>query len=115
MKRAFCSKHFSFNLTETKLKRGLEYAAVRLKVQSDSFFKKSEGIHVKQDFSTVTINGVEINTEGVVEATAVMVLAFVAFNLEHSVSYRDVVELIECVAGFRSSKKEKIRLLVVSL
>ena len=111
----FCSTFFSFNLTETKLKRGLEYAAIRLKVPPQSFFQKNEGIHLKEDFSTVTINGTEIITEGVVEAVSVMILGFVCFNLEHSVSYREVAELIECVAGFRNPKKDKLASLVVSL
>jgi len=101
------------------LKRGLECAAIRLKLQSDTFFDKKNGIRLRQDFSVVTINGCDIHVEGVVQSVAVMTLGFLAFNLEHTnVSYRDVLELLECLVGVRKASKaskQKIRALLTSL
>ena len=79
----------------------LAFAAVRLPVNPTSLFKSSEDIYIIQDFSAVVIICCVIKTVGVVQAVCVMLFSFVAFNLEHYVSFDDFFELLECLLNFR--------------
>lgn len=98
------------------MKRGLEFAAVKLQVPVASFYEKTEGCRIMQDFSAVHVNGCRIEVEGIVQAVSVMVLCFISFNLQHSISYKDVIELLESLVGVRKIvSKHKVRNLLTLL
>ena len=83
------------------MKRGIEYCAIRLRLPPSAIFHKNEGIRTKEDFSTVIVNGCSISVNGLLQAVSTIVLSCVAFNLECTVTYKDLVETLQCLIGVR--------------
>lgn len=94
---------------------GLRYAAIRLRVDPASFFQETQGVFIHRECNAVSINGVTVKCRGIVQATTVMLLSFIAFNLNHSVIYEDVLELLEALLQFRKRiTKTKVKVLALS-
>ena len=104
-----------FSLSETKMKCGLYYAAIKMGVDPSCFFRKSNGIRLTEDLSSVIINKCAVKVDNMVQAVSIMTLAFLAFDLTYNISYKAVVELMEFLLGIRKVPTVKIRSVIAAL
>lgn len=107
--------------SDEMLKLGLVFAAVKLRINPSAIVDSEEKVHIAADnilgdYTQVMINCVAISTVSTVQAVAVLMLAFIAFNLRHDVGFEDLLELIEFLFKIRKrATKSKLRILLSSL
>lgn len=106
--------------SDEKMYLGLIYAAAKLRVPIDGIIT-DPNVHIVASsvigsFEDVMINGVRFKTRGIGQSVCVIIMGFLAFNLQHSVIYEDIIELIECLIGCRRrATKVKVCDIVSSL
>lgn len=116
--------NYVFYLSDEKMKLGVVYGCCKLRIDPKSLIHPSQKVFIESrrcddvfsQYTAVVVNDVKIPVDGTVQAMAVLVMSFVALNLCHSVSYEDLLELMECSFGIRKrATKQKVRTLFSSI